>query len=165
MLSRVSAAAAASGKFKRLPKDLTTVVPKSDQTRLPAGFIEKHRDADPKFGGGAMGEMVYLRTYSRVMDWNTRKKEKWHNTIGRVVEGTLYVQQCHYKHNGLEWAPLERSLFGEELYEAFFNMKCLPPGRGLWAMGTDLIERKGLFATLFNCLYPFRAAALNDSVC
>ncbi len=32
-----------------------------------------------------------------------------------------------------------------------FTMKFLPPGRGLWAMGSDIINKKGLAASLNNC--------------
>jgi len=30
----------------------------------------------------------------------------------------------------------------EDMYERIFTMKFLPPGRGLWAMGTPLTEEK-----------------------
>ena len=32
-------------------------------------------------------------------------------------------------------------------------MKFLPPGRGLWAMGTSITEKKGLYAALNNCAF------------
>jgi adenosylcobalamin-dependent ribonucleoside-triphosphate reductase len=32
-------------------------------------------------------------------------------------------------------------------------MKFLPPGRGLWAMGTPITEEKGLYAALNNCAF------------
>ena len=32
-------------------------------------------------------------------------------------------------------------------------MKFLPPGRGLWAMGTAVTEEKGLYAALNNCAF------------
>jgi len=34
-----------------------------------------------------------------------------------------------------------------------FNMKFLPPGRGLWAMGTAITEEKNLYAALNNCAF------------
>lgn len=30
-------------------------------------------------------------------------------------------------------------------------MKILPPGRGLWAMGSTITEERGLYAALNNC--------------
>lgn len=32
-------------------------------------------------------------------------------------------------------------------------MKFLPPGRGLWAMGSPITEQKGLYAALNNCAF------------
>ena len=34
-----------------------------------------------------------------------------------------------------------------------FNMKFLPPGRGLWAMGTAIVHKKNLSAALNNCAF------------
>ncbi len=39
------------------------------------------------------------------------------------------------------------------MYERIFNMKFLPPGRGLWAMGTAITEERGLYAALNNCAF------------
>ena len=34
-----------------------------------------------------------------------------------------------------------------------FDMKFLPPGRGLWAMGSEITEERGLYAGLNNCAF------------
>jgi ribonucleoside-triphosphate reductase len=39
------------------------------------------------------------------------------------------------------------------MYRKIFDFKFLPPGRGLWAMGTAITEEKGLFAALNNCAF------------
>ncbi len=39
------------------------------------------------------------------------------------------------------------------MYERIFSMKFLPPGRGLWAMGSPLTEKRGLYAALNNCAF------------
>jgi hypothetical protein len=39
------------------------------------------------------------------------------------------------------------------MYEKIFRMKFLPPGRGLWAMGTPITEERGLYAALNNCAF------------
>ena len=39
------------------------------------------------------------------------------------------------------------------MYDRIFNMKFLPPGRGLWAMGTAITEEKKLYAALNNCAF------------
>lgn len=39
------------------------------------------------------------------------------------------------------------------MYEKIFTMKFLPPGRGLWAMGTAITDERELFAALNNCAF------------
>lgn len=39
----------------------------------------------------------------------------------------------------------------KEMYDAIFHMRFLPPGRGLWAMGTEMTEQRNIFAALNNC--------------
>ena len=39
------------------------------------------------------------------------------------------------------------------MYQKIFGMKFLPPGRGLWAMGSPLTEQRSLFAPLNNCAF------------
>ena len=48
------------------------------------------------------------------------------------------------------------------MYERMFTMKFLPPGRGLWAMGTDLTEKRGLYAALNNCAFVSTATLKDD---
>jgi hypothetical protein len=37
------------------------------------------------------------------------------------------------------------------MFDKIYNMKFLPPGRGLWAMGTKITTEKELYAALNNC--------------
>jgi ribonucleoside-triphosphate reductase (thioredoxin) len=39
------------------------------------------------------------------------------------------------------------------MYDNIFNMRFLPPGRGLWAMGTAITEERGAYAALNNCAF------------
>ena len=39
------------------------------------------------------------------------------------------------------------------MYDKIYNMKFLPPGRGLWAMGTPIINDKKLYGALNNCAF------------
>lgn len=39
------------------------------------------------------------------------------------------------------------------MYDNIFNMRFLPPGRGLWAMGTAITEERGNYAALNNCAF------------
>ena len=44
-------------------------------------------------------------------------------------------------------------LEAEKMYDKIFEFKFLPPGRGLWSMGTPITEKKMLFAALNNCAF------------
>ncbi|KAK9711145.1 hypothetical protein K7432_008009 [Basidiobolus ranarum] len=37
------------------------------------------------------------------------------------------------------------------MFDRIFSMKFLPPGRGLWAMGSPLTEERGIYTALNNC--------------
>ncbi len=39
------------------------------------------------------------------------------------------------------------------MYERIFDMKFLPPGRGLWAMGSPVTEERYMYAALNNCAF------------
>jgi ribonucleoside-triphosphate reductase (thioredoxin) len=102
----------------------------------------------PNFGFSGFGEATYYRTYSRQMD--NGKQEQWADTVIRVVEGVLSIRYDWYKKHGL---PINEEVFKSYSYKlcnAIFNMRMLPPGRGLWAMGTDFVFEKGGLA-LNNC--------------
>jgi ribonucleoside-triphosphate reductase (thioredoxin) len=116
---------------------------------LRSDFVESYKNKDPGFGFNGLGELTYLRTYSRVkQDGNN---EKWYETIARVVEGTYNLQKRRIEQLGKEWKEHQAEKSAEEMYDRMFYMKFLPPGRGLWAMGSAITEEKGLYAALNNC--------------
>lgn len=51
------------------------------------------------------------------------------------------------------WDVEKAQQSAQEMYDRMWNMKFLPPGRGLWAMGSALTEERGLFAALNNCAF------------
>ena len=52
-----------------------------------------------------------------------------------------------------DWNAWKAQHSAQEMYDRIFNMKFLPPGRGLWAMGTPITEKKNLHAALNNCAF------------
>ena len=118
---------------------------------LSDNFIDKYKRKKPPFGFNGLGELVYMRTYSRIKE--DGKNEKWWETIKRVVEGTYSMQKKWIDSHGLGWNPWQAQKSAQEMYDRIFNMKFLPPGRGLWAMGTPITEEKGLYAALNNCAF------------
>jgi len=120
-----------------------------DTFKLDASFIDTWGKKTAPFGFNGLGELVYLRTYSRLKP--DGENEKWYETIQRVVEGTYSIQKNHIESLNLGWNPEQAQISAQEMYQRMFEMKFLPPGRGLWSMGTDIVTKKGLGASLNNC--------------
>ena len=114
-------------------------------------FIEGYKRARAPFGFNGLGELVYMRTYSRLKD--DGKNEMWWETVRRVVEGTYNMQKNHIERYNLGWNAWRAQRSAQEMFDRIFNMKFLPPGRGLWSMGTSLTEERGLYAALNNCAF------------
>ena len=119
--------------------------------KLSENFITKYRRKRAPFGFNGLGELVYMRTYSRIKD--DGKNEMWWETCQRVVEGTYSIQKKWIDSHQLGWNAWQAQRSAQEMYERIFNMKFLPPGRGLWAMGTPITEERGLYAALNNCAF------------
>ena len=121
------------------------------QFNLSKDFLKEYSSLVPPFGFNGLGELVYIRTYSRLK--SNGKNERWYETVKRVVEGTYSIQKKHIESYALGWNEEQAQRSAEEMYDRMFNMKFLPPGRGLWAMGTDIIKKRGLAASLNNCAF------------
>ena len=122
-----------------------------EKFQLSENFINKYKRKRPPFGFNGLGELVYMRTYSRIK--KNGKNERWWETIKRVVEGTYSMQKNHIESYQLGWNAWQAQASAQEMYDRMFNMKFLPPGRGLWAMGTSITEERGLYAALNNCAF------------
>ena len=72
----------------------------STDFKLSDNFIEKYKDKKPPFGYNGLGELVYVRTYSRIK--KDGKNEQWWETIRRVVEGIYNIQKEHIYHGNLD---------------------------------------------------------------
>ena len=127
---------------------------------LTETFINKYKRKKAPFGFNGLGELVYMRTYSRIKE--DGKNERWWETVKRVVEGTYSMQKNHIDSHQLGWNPWQAQKSAQDMYERIFNMKFLPPGRGLWAMGTAITEEKGLYAALNNCAFVSTSTIKDD---
>lgn len=119
--------------------------------RLSKSFVDKYKSIKPPFGYNGFGEIVYRRTYSREKEDGTN--EEWYQTIERVVNGTYTMQKRWIEERGLRWEERKGQESAQEMYDRIFTLKFSPPGRGLWAMGTELTEKRGLYAALNNCAF------------
>lgn len=120
-----------------------------EKFRLTPDFLDQYKDRKPPFGFGGLGALVYERTYSRIKADGVN--ECWWETIQRVVEGCYNMQKHHIELNGLGWNPQKAQHSAQEMYDRMWHMKFLPPGRGLWAMGSAITEDRECFAALNNC--------------
>lgn len=124
--------------------------------KLSDEFVDSYRDKEVPWGyadgaGNSLGELVFLRTYSRKKEDGT--KETWVDTCRRVVEGMFTIQKRHCRKNYIEWKNDKAQRTAKDAFDRLFHMKWLPAGRGLWAMGTPLVMEKGNSAPLQNCAF------------
>ena len=111
--------------------------------QVPWGFTDG--------GGNSLGEITFMRTYSRLKEDGT--KERWHEVCRRVIEGMYSVQKQHCQENRLPWNENQARHSAQEAYERLFTLKWTPPGRGLWMMGTPLVMEQRNSAALQNCAF------------
>lgn len=95
-----------------------------------------------------LGQFVFYRTYSRTL--KDGKQESWNDVVIRVIEGVMTIRKNWYFINNLYWDEEYWQTFARSMAEGLLNLKWCPPGRGLWAMGTEHMYTKGS-ACLFNC--------------
>ncbi|MFX1410550.1 MAG: fused protease/ribonucleoside-triphosphate reductase [Promethearchaeota archaeon] len=115
--------------------------------KLDEEFINKYQGKQPDWG--PLGYITYKRTYARIIEDKDRKEEFW-ETIRRVVEGCYSIQKEHCLKLSLPWSDSKAQRSARIMFEKIWNFKFLPPGRGLWMMGTEFIARHGSMS-LNNC--------------
>lgn len=125
--------------------------------RLDDAFVDSYEDREirwgfPSAGGLSIGELTYLRTYSRKKEDGS--KERWHETVRRVVEGVYSIQK-EYVENvvGSEWDEDKALRSAREMYSRMFTFKFWAPGRGLENMGTEGVNGWGYSDRLYNCAF------------
>lgn len=115
---------------------------------LSTAFVNEYKDQQPEWGYNGLGYIVYKRTYARTKpDGNL---EEFWETCERVVEGTYDYQKRHCKLLRLPWDDRKAQRSAQEMFKRMWAFKWLPPGRGLWMMGTENVDKLGGGA-LNNC--------------
>jgi adenosylcobalamin-dependent ribonucleoside-triphosphate reductase len=119
-------------------------------------FVEFYRGKKAPFGyrdaaGNSVGEITFLRTYSRFKADGS--KETWVDVCQRVINGMYSLQKDHAKINRLPWSDAKAAASAKEAFDRLFNLKWTPPGRGLWVMGTPLVNEQRNSAALQNCAF------------
>ena len=106
---------------------------------LSDDFIYPYRGKSAPWGFGGLGEVVFLRTYSRKVD-GTNRNETFIETIQRVIDGAVEI--------GVPFTQQQ----AEKLFDHMFNLRCLPSGRALWQLGTPLVKKFNA-TSLNNCYF------------
>lgn len=111
-------------------------------------FLDRYKGLQPSWG--PLGYFTYKRTYARPLE-NGGSEEFW-QTCKRVVEGVYKLQKSHCIQHNLPWSDSKAQRSAREMFTRMWDFKWLPPGRGLWVMGTNVVETKG-GAALNNCAF------------
>ena len=124
--------------------------------KLADDFVTPYRSKKVPWGyqdaaGNSLGEITFLRTYSRLKEDGT--KETWTDVCERVINGMYSLQKDHAKQNRLPWSDIKAATSAKEAFDRLFNLKWTPPGRGLWMMGTPQVNEQKNSAALQNCSF------------
>lgn len=109
-------------------------------------FVASYSTQTPPWGFSGLGEIVYLRTYSRKKD--NGDLESWPETLQRVINGAIEV--------GAKLSKEE----AEKLFDHCFNLRASFSGRSLWQLGTPLVKK--LNATSLNNCYFTNIEKIED---
>jgi len=102
-------------------------------------FISSYENKQVPWGFGGLGEVVYLRTYSRPIT-GLNRNETWIETIVRAIDGAIEIG-----------APLSQPQ-AEQLFDHMFYLRCSLSGRALWQLGTPLVKQFS-GTSLNNCYF------------
>jgi ribonucleoside-diphosphate reductase alpha chain len=112
------------------------IQPVTQRFKLNESIINKLKERTPNFGFNGLGELVFRRTYSR-------NNEDWSDVVIRVVQGCMSIRKEHFYRSSLLWDDEKWQTFASDMALSLFDMEWLPPGRGLWMMGTDFTYERG----------------------
>ena len=107
--------------------------------------------APVEWGHRGLSEVTFYRTYSRQRS-DRPGVEDWGDCVVRVIEGMFTVLKTHARQNRIPWSEARAQKLAAEAAVRMHQFKWLPPGRGLWMMGTDYVYERGGMA-LQNCAF------------
>lgn len=122
--------------------------PEISHFRLNSKIAQKIKEMPVPFGFGNFSEAVFYRTYSRMKADGTL--ENWGEVTVRAIEGIFSIRKWHFRRNFLPWNEEVMQDWASEMALMMHHLRWLPPGRGLWALGTEHVARHGA-AALCNC--------------
>jgi ribonucleotide reductase alpha subunit len=105
---------------------------------LEQSFVDSYAKKQAPWGFNGLGEIVFLRTYSRQKE--NGDNETWAETLQRVINGAIEIG-----------TPLEKGE-AEALFDHCFHLRCSFSGRSLWQLGTPLVQKFN-GTSLNNCYF------------
>lgn len=123
---------------------------------LGEDFLEPYKSKKPNWGfdiggGNSLAEMTFITKYSRVKEDGT--KERWWEVCRRCIEGYYSILKDHCHANKTPWNEWKAQKAARDAFERMFEFKWMPPGRGLWMMGTEFVNGRRNSAALQNCSF------------
>jgi ribonucleoside-triphosphate reductase len=113
-------------------------------------YLSELKERQAPWGGGLLSKATFYRTYSRRKE--TGGNEHFADVVQRNIEGMMEIRKSWYKLIGRRWDEKEMQAKGQQFADLMFDMKFLPPGRGLYIMGTRHVRERGN-AALNNCAF------------
>lgn len=107
--------------------------------KLDPDFVQQYATRPAPWGFGGLGEVVFLRTYSRRIE-ELDRNETWVETLERVINGAIEI--------GVPYTQED----AQTLFDHMFNLRCSMSGRALWQLGTPLVQTFN-GASLNNCYF------------
>ena len=120
---RPLAAASCFSTTAAAPTSTSTTPARSFPFELSPEFLRGFEGRPVPFGFNGLGELVYLRTYSRLKDDGSGGREQWWETVARVVNGTFSMQKRWVEGSALAWDEATARAEAEDMYERIFDMK------------------------------------------
>jgi len=133
-----------------------------DWFHLDSEFISQFIGKQPEWG--SVGYVTYKRTYARDLDTiyprhtnlgleaGLLTNEEYWLTLVRVVEGTYTILMEHCRQLRVPFDSMRAQRKAQSMFQAAWEFKWTPPGRGLWMMGTPIVAKLGGLA-LNNCAF------------
>ena len=124
--------------------------------QLPDDFIDGYKKRKPDWGfsiggGNSLSELTFITKYSRLKEDGS--KERWWEVCRRCVEGYYSILKDHCLNQRTPWNEMKARAAAQDAFERMFTFKWLPPGRGLWMMGTEFVNGQQNSAALQNCAF------------
>ena len=126
--------------------------------KLKKEFVDSYKNKKVNFGFNGLGELTYYRTYSRLKPDGTN--EHYFETVERVVNTVFSIYLEHVEGLDLEYI----NATAEDMYDAIFNFKFTPSGRGFWALVPELLEKVGGMP-LHNCMFVSTTPDVTKAFC